>query len=264
MRPKLASVLLCIFFVVAVPKQQARAVDHNPQPSKDQRGTESSPAVVKIAGTLTTEEEAADSEKKDERDTSFKRYELALTIFIAIAAIVQASAALIQIYIYRKQSRLMARSLATTKKAADAALLNAKAVINSERPWLLITPSSSPAGWEGHTLSTKYINQGNSPAAILFTHFDSCLLPFGKKLSLEKDPWLEDLGLSHVEWVEPQGKRYVQGSINSDPQQVAWLWGFVKYQGPMRDEAYESRFCYMWTPKGGFVMGGPRGYNDCT
>jgi hypothetical protein len=57
-------------------------------------------------------------------------------------------------------------TLKDTKKAANAALLNAQAVINSERPWLLVTVESNPEG----EFFFRITNKGRTPASIVSGH----------------------------------------------------------------------------------------------
>lgn len=51
-----------------------------------------------------------------------------------------------------------------TKKAAEAALLNTQAVINSERPWIVMTIGQ---GKKPNEFLLKAVNRGRTPAAIL-------------------------------------------------------------------------------------------------
>ncbi|MGA2960441.1 MAG: hypothetical protein ABSD96_02125 [Candidatus Korobacteraceae bacterium] len=55
-----------------------------------------------------------------------------------------------------------------TAKAAEAALLNAKALIASERPWLVVLPEAvDPEGEEvPHLYRLKVTNEGNTPAQL--------------------------------------------------------------------------------------------------
>ena len=51
-----------------------------------------------------------------------------------------------------------------TKRSAQAALLNAQAVINAERPWVLISVKSPPGPMGGFTVHAR--NRGRTPAMI--------------------------------------------------------------------------------------------------
>jgi len=56
-----------------------------------------------------------------------------------------------------------------TRKAAEAAVSNARAVINSERPWLRMVTHKSPRG--GFAVRVK--NKGRTPARIIAAHIGS-------------------------------------------------------------------------------------------
>jgi hypothetical protein len=67
-----------------------------------------------------------------------------------------------------KATQAMLDSIPLQQQAANAALLNAQAVINAERPWLLvlIEPNSGPMG--GFTIHVK--NKGRTPAVATAVH----------------------------------------------------------------------------------------------
>ena len=69
-----------------------------------------------------------------------------------------------------KQAALMKEQTAIAEKAANAALLNAQAVINAERPWLLIYPSRSGTGHHS-SFTFKAVNRGRSPAEVIISGF---------------------------------------------------------------------------------------------
>jgi len=245
----------------------------------DQRGTQDSPLVVETHAKQSTAE-AADEAAKMREQNHFNVWTIGLTSVIAICALFQFLGIVGQIVVYLKQADLMGKTLAETKKSADAALLNAQAVVASERPWLLIKPVVPSLGYEAtQNLNFTFTNHGNSPAVVLYTYFDFCFLPMVEELSELHGPQTKEIQFVHTEWVEPGGQRYIQGSVpvnvvqpvqdNFDRDLLVgnkrvWMWGAVRYQGPLRGTIYESKFCYMWTHVGQFIMGGPRGANDCS
>jgi hypothetical protein len=68
--------------------------------------------------------------------------------------------------------------LTETKKAADAAGLNAQAVINSERPWLVI----SVEGQEARRFAFRAKNVGRTPARLVSIHGDVVPVENGRPL----------------------------------------------------------------------------------
>ena len=102
---------------------------------------------------------------------------LLISTVLMIVGIVGIGAALKTLRAVKKQADLMTEQAALMKeqtaisdKAASAALLNAQAVINAERPWLLIYPSRSGTG-EHSSFTFKAVNRGRSPAEIINSGF---------------------------------------------------------------------------------------------
>lgn len=290
MRLSFASALLYGALIAPINAQQSQSVStyHAGEGQTQQGGTESSPTFVKIVGAQTATEKAAEDQRRDDAEAKVKNREILLTLFIAVATIAQAAAAFVMVCIYRKQSKLMARALAETRKAAtaaedgaNAALRNTKALVASERPWLLIEVNDQARIGHEHVLHFAAKNYGNSPAEILFSAFKYAFLPSGDNLPEEPNLWANIERYEHTRWLHPTGTHFI-GELPLNIQRIApgesidtmeeirtgkrwvWLYGIVKYRGLLRDEAYQSRFCYLWTPVGRFVMDGPAGYNECT
>jgi|SRR5579862_3933984 len=76
-----------------------------------------------------------------------------------------ATAAADSVEAFNKQAGIMERQTKATETAADAALLNAKAVINAERPWLVVTWLSDKDVLGLFRISCR--NQGKTPAKVL-------------------------------------------------------------------------------------------------
>jgi hypothetical protein len=68
----------------------------------------------------------------------------------------------------RKAAQASRDNVGATKDSADAALLNAKALIVSERPWLLVTISVDKDDPDMFNVSA--LNRGNTPAILLEGH----------------------------------------------------------------------------------------------
>jgi hypothetical protein len=99
---------------------------HPTNPGKDTnttqgntKGTQDDPLVVHIKGTEASEQETSDSKKKADDEAAIKVRELRLTGFIALATVMQAIAAIVQICIYSKQSKIMGATLAAVQKQAN-------------------------------------------------------------------------------------------------------------------------------------------------
>jgi hypothetical protein len=59
---------------------------------------------------------------------------------------------------------VIAEQTSQTRVAAEAALLNAKAVINAERPWIMVSVKSPPGPMGGFTVYAR--NKGRTPAMV--------------------------------------------------------------------------------------------------
>jgi hypothetical protein len=62
----------------------------------------------------------------------------------------------------KAQHRETLKQIGESQKAADAALLNAQALIEAERPWMVVNPNQSPTG----AFSFLATNVGRTPAKI--------------------------------------------------------------------------------------------------
>jgi hypothetical protein len=62
----------------------------------------------------------------------------------------------------KRQADILERQTAATEAAAKAALLNAKAVIAAERPWIVVAPQKSSIG----AFAFKVMNKGRTPAQL--------------------------------------------------------------------------------------------------
>jgi hypothetical protein len=157
-----------------------------------------------------------------------------------------------------------------TKTAANAALLNAQAVINSERPWLLIQtneikdpfliPVEAGSRHAAHCIfSIK--NWGRTPGIV-----------FSEKVELQisDNPIaLPDCKVYNVDWkrdnplpfppnesipveanLSPIGfitKKDSDGILSKD--KFLWLCGFIRYRDTFeraKAPEYETQFCYLW------------------
>jgi hypothetical protein len=180
------------------------------------------------------------------------------------------------------QAALMKEQTAVAKQAADAALLNAQAVINAERPWLLVAvPRLVMSAQQSLHVSFKTTNVGRSPAEIIFSATEWRTYLTGQQLG-EAEPFFSESAplesqWAHTEWKAP-GEDFNPPScaIDSASQPDRWkmlrdgihvlvLMGFVRYRDAISFGIHESRFCYAVSLKlDSIVMTGPQGYNRLT
>lgn len=185
-----------------------------------------------------------------------------------------------------EQATLMKEQTAVAQKAADAALLNAQAVINAERPWLLIKPSLTVHGMPevtSLTVAFKATNVGRSPAEIIFAALEWITLLNGEEL--RNEPFFseaEPAGIqwTHTRWLEPS-EGFVPDGLEgrchiSDDAADLWkllkqgtriliVMGYIRYRDAISNGVHESRYCYLVSLQyGTMVMTGPPGYNKLT
>jgi hypothetical protein len=183
-------------------KQPETAVTQG-KTNEDQRGTEQSPFIVKVAPAPKTDDERAEEtkerdrianadRKKEESDTKVVEYtgELAFftkSLFIATAALVFATLGLC-VAAFR-QSRDMKSSIAVATKAANAAKASADAVVIQLRAYASVM-AASIRGFEQNgpfRIQIRIANHGQTPAYELthehgFTHGEANISRFKGEL----------------------------------------------------------------------------------
>jgi hypothetical protein len=183
-----------------------------------------------------------------------------------------------------------------TRKSADAALLNAQAMINSERPWMLIEVK---AGNSQGTFTVSFRNCGRTPAEVVsFCQHLECRKrdnDFG--LPASPDYWDEAQLFKYTRMVAPQGVWFnpndsyfvIDQNVTTEQwrditnsRQRAVYWGRLRYRDMIEfpktahqlttEEAvslprviHETCFCYWWSPAlNDLPVGGPLAYNKNT
>ncbi len=160
----------------------------------------------------------------------------------------------------KRQAEEMKAQTALSGKAASAALLNAQALINAERGWMVAQiESETIPNLEGTRLipfSVRCRNNGRTPAFLLEMGNHGVVLPREQPLSEERLPWdscnidvwpgegmplqPNDFVLRHnYSTVAPDGQKIHRG--------LDWLWvyGYIKYRDAFGNE-HETRYCFLW------------------
>jgi hypothetical protein len=182
-------------------------------------------------------------------------------------------------------------------KQADAAFLNAHAVVNAERPWMLINMVVD-VGQVGTdppvSLSVSFINQGRTPAEIIsFEQHLDCKQSTGDLPTPPVYSTPEGQVLLHTAMVAPgrewkdRGESSFALSTNFTAEQWqdirsgrqrALYWGRLRYRDLIEEPrtvheiagqqvrgAHETCFCYFYSPAlREFLITGPYGYNKHT
>jgi len=154
------------------------------------------------------------------------------------------------------QAALMKEQTAVAEKAANAALLNAQAVINAERPWLLIVPKRSGED-KSIGVTFKAVNRGRSPAEVINSGFRWVTPRYCEELPDE--PYFGEGAAPNAQWVHTkwlapddsytadsynqswisEGSQELLEELNNGTRQVI-LMGFVRYRDTISNEVMKA------------------------
>jgi hypothetical protein len=151
------------------------------------------------------------------------------------------------------------------EKAADAALLNVKAFVNSERPWISVKVEPTP--W-GKGFNVVAVNKGRTPATIL-SHAENCIVMDAMEYAREFLPVPPQYGKRVVEpetvlpedWTEiyeiNRKSLTKAGYSETDViklesgDSIAHIFGLIVYRdvlGTPAEVTYETRWCCWLIP----------------
>jgi hypothetical protein len=167
------------------------------------------------------------------------------------------------------------RTVNATRDNAEAARLNAQAVVNSERAYLLLhkslTPGKPHIQWE---FETRVENFGKTPARIV-----SCAIEFqlGDGADEPPDPSIFERQTPFPAMFLPQGEKITkpfdpapwQNAELSSGKKHLWICGAIRYQNVLEREpaaTHETLFCRCYLPlqKPMGWYQGPDQYNRAT
>jgi hypothetical protein len=170
---------------------------------------------------------------------------------------------------------------AETRTAADAALLNVKALVHSQRPWLIVRIEEKPAGTAAMTQFRFHIyNHGNSPAYVTscsdltVTWLENPNVELPAKPMYRSREWDTHLLLPKHEIpigekIDPWADEVIQ-SIPRAPKMQLVVYGIIDYTDGTTEEIHQTAFCYrrkrdkLSDMGGHLVLCGPSAYNKHT
>jgi hypothetical protein len=148
---------------------------------------------------------------------------------------------------------------ALAKQAADAAILNAKAVMNSERPWLLVTIDQRTTA--PHIFDVQARNAGRTPAELIDGHCVSKMHPTNfSPPGILDDPFImpaQNLIVSgdsftvRVIFLENLPPPEENEGVAGDPQML-YVYGTLRYWDTVVDrnapgaEPYVTQWCFWY------------------
>jgi hypothetical protein len=262
--------------------QQATAGRKNNQPSTEAPAPPNKAPIISENRT----ESATDEELKVQQELA--RFTGGLLIVGFLQLVVLAG----QAYLFYRQATIMEAhklSLEQLAKAANdnaaAALRNANALINAERPWVMVQIKTIPE--QGSARATFHIdifNYGKSPAhitACIGPQIDFCRFP-DKELPLPPEYWEAK---SEQTFLAPKDSAPI-GSISPSTPEIRSLrdakasrenisrddlklvaYGLVEYADGVSGKTYRTAFCYrheqirLSDMGGRMILCGPREYN---
>ena len=179
-----------------------------------------------------------------------------------------------------RQTRSTETTAAAAAVSAQAALLNAQAIIDSERPWLLITVEPSPRNENSFTVMAT--NRGRTPATIVATAEG---IKFAvDEAHLPEIPEYREAGAPRIPIILLSGESTSIKSFSRDEgrkicetderfkrvanwEEKAFIYGKVVYRdliAPDEKQIHETTWCCWYIhgrQKSGLVLAGPPDYN---
>jgi hypothetical protein len=256
------------------PPAQSHPVEHQ---TKDKAEAGQSASPDSRNGNVVTFVEQKGSEQKDERGY-WRKVASPEILPIWIASLIAVIGVIVAVYTLRA----IEREAKEIRAVASAASLNAQAVINAERPWLVVATFFEKDKPELCRFECR--NQGNTPAKIIsisanphFVTNPSTLLvqpdysfPVAMPdltLIVHSDSFQIGHGIRARQFIESRGRW----------ESVLWAneflvyYGNVVYQDTLYPESssegiHETRWCFVYQPGGDrlFLRGGPEEYNRYT
>jgi hypothetical protein len=171
-----------------------------------------------------------------------------------------------------------AQQLNVSQDAPTAASLNAQAIINSERPLILVSFKAN--GWfdvphQTHIYFTGK-NCGRTPARV--TRMCVVSYPLTPDAEFPEEPTYHETELAYPKYIAP-GDTFPIEDFDLRVERTDTMWeemnkrrerllfiGHVVYFDLFTEKEHVSRFCYFLSPNPGvgLIMTGPRHYNQHT
>jgi hypothetical protein len=160
----------------------------------------------------------------------------------------------------------------STKKAADAALLNAQAVIDSERAWILVTISReallpekiNPTLLMAYFLSPTVVNRGKSVCKLTWMFVTKRIIKSTSQLPSDPDyseipessVLRDELVLAPESPLTPLSIGISMSEIQRvrEGNEALYVYGYVVYEigAPTSERKKATRFCFVYNIPGGY------------
>ena len=203
-------------------------------------------------------------------------------LLLALFAYIGIMVALSVLKKIERQTRSSEAAAAAAAVSAQAALLNAQAIIDSERPWLLV--SVEPTLGAENSFIVMVTNRGRTPASIVATSeqvriaIDESHLPNSPVYDKEEPsaPLVPIILLpGESSGIKPFRREEARGVCDSEERfkhvenwdEKIFLYGRIVYRNliaPADQQMHETSWCCWYIhgrQKSGLVIAGPTGYN---
>ncbi len=263
---RLALLLFLSILVTAVPQNSSGQTASDQHPSTKHFGTDTHPILAVFQQMFPTTQGTPDATGK--HNESQDRPKITDWLMVGLTAAYIFVSALIFVAV-KKQT-------AIAKIAADAALLNAKALINSERPWIAVRRKEP---FTADVFLFEVVCVSGIPAKIIEIYADFQAVDRGQSLQLIYEKRMLHYPLMLAPPDGPKKIWDISGDILKanaplwkaiqDQSKFLYFLGKVEYtDGISFDEngnkiIHETRWCYEYIG-GGIARSGPPQFNDYT
>jgi|SRR5277367_3529677 len=175
----------------------------------------------------------------------------------------------------RRAAETARDAVVETKKNAEAALLNAQAIINSERPWIFVEPSEGTSALDPKKAHVRILgrNKGRTPAEVTVISCNFNWYPYDWQYPDEPTYAAEELKYKNYPAPGDEPFEAYEFDCSQILTDADWkgtkrltFTGHIVYRDLITKEEHETRFCYFLSPVPmvGLVRTGPRNYNQHT
>ncbi|WP_156404591.1 hypothetical protein [Curvibacter sp. PAE-UM] len=200
-------------------------------------GTDKNPFIVKRIDDVESPEKIAQQEQDRLEKASNERAIVTWTIVMAIASLLLAIVASVQLGMFLTQLRLMKAGAEDTKNAAFAAKAQSDALMAAERAYVKIShaaPGITPltAGFSNY-IEFEIKNWGKTPAHVTDVHIGFKLLEYGEALPIPYPFGTQSRESFPNAFLVSDESIYIDKHVSLDPlsdtSKQLWVFGHVDY-----------------------------------
>lgn len=210
--------------------------------------------------------QVADKER-NEQDLKIQGQLALFTGLLVLVGLLQLGALVWQACVFNEHKAKFDELAKAATSNATAALLHAKAIINAERPWMLVEYEYRKTQ-ELEGIGFYAINKGETPAEIVEAHFEQEILPYipdelpippiyrtpifipkrGDNLIVNEERWnLNPVPIHPESWIDNSMKR----DAVENAREFVYFYGVIVYRDMLHDSSdpsglHYTRFCFVY------------------